>query len=451
MQRNDMSKIRIKVKSRPHATFGRKKQISGPGALMAICSVAIFAILYFLVQTDHPDETAEAALPPLELTITAPGNLFDESAMSQPPETKTASVKPGQTLASLLGGHLSLADIQELAKSSRDFRFRDLQAGNPYRLRTRDGEFEFFEYRISPLEKLLIYTDQGEYRLRVDSDSYDTRTAVTAGTIENSLFDTVKAIGEDPELAVEVADIFAWDIDFCRDLRKGDVFSAVVEKRYLKDKFMGYGRVLATTFVNQGVTHQAFYFETKNGKGGYYDANGQAARKAFLRAPLSFRRISSGFTHRRLHPILKVPKPHLGIDYAAPAGTPVWSVGDGVVIEVKRNKAAGNYVVVRHSNAYVTRYNHLSRYATGLRKGKTLTQGQVLGYVGSTGYATGPHLDFRMYLNGKPINALKNDGMYADPVPASQMAAFKRTISPYLAALDAKTPVALVQLGEGKQ
>ncbi len=431
-----MKNIRIKVKPRPVAGYRRKKSFCGPGAVMAVCSIALAALLYFLIQSDQPEETAEAACPPLELALAAPDDLFDACNMSQPPQTEKGEIKPGQTLASLLVRYLTPADIHDLSSSSKDFRFRDLQAGNPYRIRTRDGEFEFFEYVISPAEKLLIYADKGEYRLRVDSMSYDVRVAQASGTIESSLFEAVSAIGEEPELAVEVADIFAWDIDFCRDLRKGDSFKAVVEKRYLKDKFMGYGRVTAAQFVNQGETRRAFYFVTKNGKGSYYDENGQAARKAFLRAPLSFRRISSGFTHNRLHPILKVPKPHLGIDYAAPSGTPVWTVGDGVIVEASRNHAAGNYVVVRHSGAYATRYNHLRAFAKGVRKGATLTQGQVLGYVGSTGYATGPHLDFRMYLNGKPINALKNNGMYADPVPASEMAAFKRTISPYLAMLD---------------
>ncbi len=435
-----MNPFRRKPTFCPPATSGNAKRLAGAGLASLLFVAAGLAALLFMIRNDKPaPDTANPAPPHTVLSAAPPEDLFDESAMSAKPRTLKGKIKPGQTMASLLGGVLTRAKINELAKQS-SFPFTAIRAGRPYLLKTLDNAFEYFEYHISPLKKLVIYPENGECEVRVDAQEYDVKTAAVAGTIDSSLFATVHAMGESDELAQEVADIFAWDIDFCRDLRKGDAFKAVVEKRYLKGKFAGYGRVFAAEFVNQGEKHQAFYF--KNGKegGGYYDAEGRSAKKAFLRAPLSFRRISSGFTHSRLHPILRVRKPHLGIDYAAPTGTPVWTVGDGTVVKKGYNKAAGNFVVLRHSRTYSTRYNHLSRYARGLKTGKKYEQGQVIGYVGATGYATGPHLDFRMYRNGKAINSLKNANIRKEPVPGNKLAVYKRHIAPYLDRLDAALP-----------
>ncbi len=408
---------------------GRARLLAG-AVLAAVCLLGAV----FLFSPSGPDPEDAFCPPEDRLAMATPDDLFEADAACGPAEEVVeAEVSPGDTITALLGRHIDPDEIKRLARESREFRFSRIQAGQPYRIATRDGEFVSFEYLISPLERLVIRAERGEYLVSVEAEPQSFRVEVAAGTIDQNLFAAVKDAGEDPDLAVALADIFAWDIDFCKDLRKGDGFTVAVEKRYAGDTFTGYGRILAAEFTNQGKTSRAFYFAEKKGRGGYFDEKGQALRKAFLRAPLSFRRISSGFSHSRLHPILHVRRPHLGVDYAAPEGTPVWSVGGGVVVEKGYNHAAGNFVTIRHSQTYTTRYNHLSRFAKALAKGKSVRQGEVIGYVGATGYATGPHLDFRMYRNGQAINVLENPKIMADPMPAAQMAAFKAKVGPLLA------------------
>lgn len=403
-------------------------------ALFAACVIGAFSLVVSAMFQGDPEDAV--FLPEDRFTGISPSGLFEpEAACGPTEEVQEATVAAGDTMAAILGKYLSAADIETLSRESREFRLSRIQAGQPYRLTTRDGEFVSFEYVISPVERLVIRSERGEYLIDIEAEPQQFRVETASGTIGQNLFEAVKKSGEDAELAVNLADIFAWDIDFCKDLRQGDTFTVVVEKRYAGETLVGYGRILAAEFTNQGKTSRAFHFAGTSGKGGYFDEKGQALRKAFLRAPLSFRRISSGFTHSRLHPILKVPKPHLGIDYAAPAGTPVWSVGDGVVVEKGYNHAAGNFVTVRHNQTYTTRYNHFSGFAKGIAKGKTVHQGEVIGYVGSTGYATGPHLDFRMYKSGQAINVLENPKITADPIPAGRMAAFRAQVEPLLAML----------------
>ncbi|WP_218108823.1 peptidoglycan DD-metalloendopeptidase family protein [Desulfolutivibrio sulfodismutans] len=428
-----------------HPVFRRFFSMPRMGAaLFATCVIGAFFFVVAAMQQDPED----ASCPPTELfTKISPDGLFEPDASCGPTEQVTEGViAPGDTMAAILGRHIDPADLKRLSKESREFRLSRIQAGQSYRITTRDGEFVSFEYVISPVERLVIRAERGEYLIDIEAEPQHFRAEAASGTIEQNLFEAVKKAGEDAELAVSLADIFAWDIDFCKDLRRGDTFKVVVEKRYAGDVFLGYGRILAAEFTNQGKTSRAFHFAEKSGKGGYFDEKGQALRKAFLRAPLSFRRISSGFTHSRLHPILHVRKPHLGVDYAAPAGTPVWSVGNGVVVEKGYNHAAGNYVTVKHNQTYTTRYNHFSGFAKGIAKGKAVRQGDVIGYVGSTGYATGPHLDFRMYKNGQAINILENPKITADPVPAGKMAAFKAQVEPLLAMMqDAAKPKSVAQ------
>ncbi len=206
-------------------------------------------------------------------------------------------------------------------------------------------------------------------------------------------------------LALELSEIFAWDIDFTTDLRKGDTYRLVVEELWHNGEFRKHGRILAAEFSNNGVTHQAYFHEHK-GKPGYYDPKGKSMRRAFLKAPLSYRRISSGYGNRR-HPITKRYQTHKAVDYAAPRGTPVSAVGDGTVVHAGYKGPNGNLVIIRHPNGYKTYYLHLHKIARGVRRGRKVTQGQVIGTVGSTGRATGPHLDFRIKKGKRFINPLK--------------------------------------------
>ncbi|GHT41101.1 hypothetical protein AGMMS49921_03630 [Endomicrobiia bacterium] len=206
-------------------------------------------------------------------------------------------------------------------------------------------------------------------------------------------------------IILSFADIFAWQIDFLADTRQGDTFSILYEvKRVNKTNELLTSNIIAAQYKTASKTYKAFYFKTKNGTSGYFDETGKSLKSAFLKAPLQFRRVSSHFSTGRMHPILKCIRPHLGIDYAAPIGTPVSSVGDGIVVKAGGNRGFGNLVVIKHPNGYETYYGHLSKYGKGIKEGTRVKQEQVIGYVGMTGLATGPHLDFRIKLNGNFFN-----------------------------------------------
>lgn len=237
------------------------------------------------------------------------------------------------------------------------------------------------------------------------------------GVIDSSLFGAIDNIGGSPELAVRLADIFQWDIDFLRDIRKGDTFVALVEQRSVEGQFYGYGTIYGARFENAGKEINAVAFAGADGKVGYYDLDGAPMKKQFLRSPLKFSRITSNFSTSRFHPVHKRNMPHYGVDYGAPTGTPAHATANGTVTFVGRNGGAGNMVRLRHSNGYETNYLHLSRFAKGVRKGSRVSQGQVVGYVGSTGWSTGPHLDYRVKKNGSWINPLRISSPPADPLP----------------------------------
>lgn len=352
-------------------------------------------------------------------------NLFERTDEDPAEDVLAGVVSSGQTLAGILDGYIDPARLASL-DAPGNFSLARIQSGQPYRLTLRGSDLVSFEYEISPTEILVIEDEEGKLAARVETRQCEIRQTVMAGSVASSLFAAVEEAGGTAETAVALADVFSCDIDFCRDVQPGDSFRAVVEERYVEGRFAGLGRILAARFVNQGTPHEGFGRLGENGRLEYFDQDGRPLRKAFLRAPLSFLRITSRYAKSRLHPILKVRKPHFGVDYAAPAGTPVWSVGAGVVVERGRNPAAGNYVSVRHDKTYVTRYNHLSRFAKNIAKGASVEQGQIIGYVGSTGYATGPHLDYRIYKDGRPINALANEKMTATPLAAAKMPAFRR-------------------------
>jgi len=256
------------------------------------------------------------------------------------------------------------------------------------------------------------------------------------GTVERSLFEAVAAVGEAPELAVRLAEIFQWDIDFFRDLRRGDRFVMVVERETVEGRLYRYGRIYAARFVNAGRTLDAILYRGPDGREGYYDPGGRPLRKQFLKAPLRFTRISSRFSLSRVHPLHRRRMPHYGVDYAAPVGTPVHATADGVVTYVGRRRAEGRMVRIRHPNGYETYYLHLSRFARGIRRGVRVRQGQVIGYVGATGWATGPHLDYRIRHRGRWLNPLRLASPPARPLDSERRERFRRHAAAVEALLD---------------
>jgi murein DD-endopeptidase MepM/ murein hydrolase activator NlpD len=260
------------------------------------------------------------------------------------------------------------------------------------------------------------------------------------GEVVSSLFGAVEDAGARPELAVEMAQVFQWDIDFFRDVRAGDRFVAVVDYQTVDDEFFGYGTLFATRYVNDGRSYDAVVYPDDDGRLGYYDLEGRALRKQFLRSPLEFSRITSRFSMSRFHPVLKRRLPHYGVDYGAPVGTPVRVTADGTVTFLGRNGGAGRMIRVRHPNGYVTHYLHLSRYASGIRKGSRVVQGQVIGYVGSSGLSTGPHLDYRVQQNGRWINPLTISSPPTKPLDASRLQRYLAHALAILELLEGREP-----------
>lgn len=293
-------------------------------------------------------------------------------------------------------------------------------------------------YEIDFTSKLVLKPDADGYAASIQKIPLQVELKTVAQTIERSLYEDGVQAGLSAQKIMELTDIFSWDIDFFVDLRKGDSFTILFEEKVSNGEKVVEGKILAAAIENSGTVHRAFYYEVVRGKGGYYDEKGRSLRKQFLKSPLRYSRISSGFTRRRFHPILKKYRPHYGIDYAAPTGTPVEAIADGTVIFVGRKADYGKHIRIRHNNRYVSYYGHLSRYARGIRRGGRVGQGQVIGRVGATGLATGPHLDFRMTKNGRFINPLRIKNPVAKSVPGKQRADFQKFVKSSLAQLSGK-------------
>lgn len=258
-----------------------------------------------------------------------------------------------------------------------------------------------------------------------------------AGVVEESLLDDVVARGEAPELVAAFAEVFAWDFDFASQSRAGDTFAMLYEKRYEGGGFAGYGRVLAGHYQTGEQRRLALYFEDQTGHGDYYGPGGLSVRRHFLRAPLEYTRISSRYTRSRLHPILGIWRPHYGVDYAAPTGTPVWAVADGEIVFRGWKGGFGRLVELRHRDGYVSFYGHLSGFAAGQRTGQQVSQKDVIGYVGSTGLSTGPHLDYRLQRHGRFVDPLQVRLAEGRPIPRTERWRFEVQKAERLARLDA--------------
>jgi murein DD-endopeptidase MepM/ murein hydrolase activator NlpD len=315
-----------------------------------------------------------------------------------------------------------------------------LRAGQPLVMLLEGEKLVGLEYEIDANERLVVDLQGESPEIRKEPIPYEVRQETIAGTIDGSLWNSMQALGENPALIVRLANLFSWDIDFHREIQPGDSFQLIVDKRFRDGKFAGYGDIHAASFTNAGTTYYAFHYTTSNGKSGYYDARGRSLRKDFLRAPLPFLRVSSGYSMSRMHPILGYRRPHRGVDYAAPKGTPIFAVADGTIVGRGYNRSQGNFIILRHSGGMETIYNHMSRFNSKYRKGSRVKQGAVIGYVGSTGYATGPHLDFRMRIGKKYINPQeyyrKHKATPSTVLSAKEMSRFRRYIATWQAELN---------------
>lgn len=394
-------------------------------------------------ETSLPPDTA---VPGAEMSAQAPSTGLIEEA--QPggalgDEVVKGTVEKGDTISKILENTGSEGIYQYISAARQVFSMRSFREGQPYVIVTdsASGRVKRFEYEIDSRRRLVVEGVE-EPVARVEAIEYVTLLNTVEATISDNLFQAVADVGESPQMALQLADLFGAEINFIRDLQEGDSFSVLVEKRYREGEYKGYGRVLAAHFTNKGKTFEAYLFRDGSGRAQYYNRKGENLRKTLLQAPLAFTRVTSRFTSSRKHPILGYSRPHMGVDYGAPTGTPVKAVGEGVVTKRSWGGGYGNQIIIKHVAGLESMYSHLSGYARSLRQGQRVRQGQVIGFVGSTGLSTGPHLDFRLRQNGKFINPTKAINPRGAPVSSRRMAAFEKVVAEELAYLKGRKPLA---------
>jgi murein DD-endopeptidase MepM/ murein hydrolase activator NlpD len=336
------------------------------------------------------------------------------------------TIKRNQFLGEILSEYqVTEQQIHELSiKSKSIYDVRKLEARKKYTLLcTRDSlpKAEYFIYEPSTID-FVVYKLKDSIEVSFNQKKIDTVITAVAGTIESSLWVAMTDAGTDPLLIHSLSEVFAWQVDFYRIL-KGDRFKVIYEQLFVDEEEAGIGKILGAYFDHHEEDYYAVYFDQGSGIS-YFDEKGQSLQKQFLRSPLRYKRISSRYTRRRYHPVLKRYKSHLGTDYAAPTGTPIRTVGDGIVEEARYSQYNGRYVKIRHNSVYSTQYLHMSKFGSGIKKGVKVTQGQVIGYVGSTGLANGPHLCFRFWKNGHQVDALKVKLPPSEPVAEDMKAAY---------------------------
>ena len=353
-------------------------------------------------------------------------------------ERVAGRVPPGATFADLLETHgVEPAKAEVVAAAVEPvFSSRRMRAHQPYEIeRTQDGFVRELVYRIDADRFLKAASPDPAAPYAVEIASYRKERGLVAirGEIDrdhSSLIAAVTGAGEDVSLAIALADVFAGDIDFNHDVQPGDHFEVVFEQVLREGARVGYGDVVAATFSNDGRTYTAFRYQPPGGKPGYYDAQGRSLHRFFLASPLKFEpRVTSSFSYRRLHPVLRIRRPHLGVDFGAARGAPVVAIADGTVVGARYMGGGGKTVVLRHASGYESRYLHLSSFGKGLRRGARVQQGQIIGRVGSTGLSTGAHLHYELKRNGSHVNPVAEHKKHppGEPVPLAFRAAFETT------------------------
>ena len=365
---------------------------------------------------------------------------------------QTVKVKRGDNL-SIIFSRLSISpqalhNILALGDDTRTL--KHLLPGQTIKVAlSGDSQLLGLKYEIDPVRSLRVWQTGGDrFKSSLTERPVEHRIAHTSGVITSSLFEAAQQAGLSDRLTMELAGIFGWDIDFALDIRDGDRFSVIYDDLYLDGKRLRHGDILAAEFVNNGTSYRAIRYTDTRGHTDYYSPDGKSMRKAFLRTPVAFTRISSYFTKARYHPILHRIRAHKGVDYAAPIGTPVKATGDGKVIFVGRRGGYGNAIVLQHGARYSTLYGHLSRFAHGLHRGNHVRQGQIIGYVGMTGLATGPHLHYEFRINGVHHNPLTVHFPDAAPLPARYKQDFLIASRRFLAQLDAMEVASSVALND---
>ena len=371
-----------------------------------------------------------------EHPIVNPGGAEDVFLILDSLDCKEGKVRNGQFFSPLLTSlGMTANEAYNLTQScAQVFDVRALRVGNSYRAYYADSSLQYLIYDRDRASQV-IFRCQPPYEAWVSEKPVTVERRYADVTIENSLWVDMTDAGVSPNLILSLSDIYAWTVDFF-GLQKGDRFRVLYDEKMCDGEVLSVDTVRYAVFSHGSADLPSIMFDQKDGGNIYWNEKGESMRKAFLKAPLKFSRISSGFSYARRHPVTKKVRPHTGVDYAAPTGTPVMSIGDGVVTSVKYEGAGGKTVRIRHNSVYSTAYLHLSKYGKGIAPGKRVQQGQVIGYVGSTGRSTGPHLDFRVWKNGTPINPLKMDSPPSEPLKDKNKEDFERICEKYKAQID---------------
>ena len=414
-------------------------------SLMGAALIGIAAIAFVLITEDDVSKRVQDEVQNFKSGVfQAPqeeyGIELDDFAVC------TDIIQPNQNLGEILSENgLPYAAIHELAEKSKDiFDVRKIRAGKSYCImRSTDSteQVQYFIYEQDPIN-YIVYDMRDSLDIYRGQKEVVSKPGSAAGTIYNSLWQTMTENNIDPEMAVRLSEIYAWSVDFYR-IQKGDQFKVLYEEKFVEGERVGIGEIEGAWFQHRDRDYYAIHYTQDDTIYDYFDQDANSLRKAFLKAPLQFRRVSSRFNRKRFHPILKKRRPHLGTDYAAATGTPIWSIGNGVVVKAKYSRGGGNHVEIRHNGTYTTRYLHMSKFGEGIRAGATVSQGQVIGYVGSTGLATGPHLHFEMIKNGAHVDAMQEEIPPGDPVSEECMASYMQVRDQIVERLDAvQIPVA---------
>lgn len=387
----------------------------------ALAVLALAALAGTLAWTFGPPRAPQ----PAPEAVAAP--VPESPAPAPTRSTETVEIRRGDSVvAALRRRDVAASPAHEISQALREAgaRMRQVRPGARLEL-ARDGEGRLLAVAYAPTPWLRFVAEAEGHRWqgRREDTEPDLRVEVRQARIENSLWDAVQSGALSAQLLLDLVGVFESEFDFNADAQPGDRVRLLVEARYADGAWVDHGRILAAEYIGNGRKLTAVGFEV-DGRFAYYDPAGRSLKKMFLRSPLEFTRISSGFTHRRLHPVLGGVRPHLAIDYAAPTGTPVWAVAEGVVRFAGFRGGNGIQVQLRHRAGFETYYNHLSRVARGIRPGVRVAQKQVIGYVGSTGLSTGPHLDYRVAHNGTFVNPLQEKFLPGEPMPEAQRAAY---------------------------
>lgn len=362
---------------------------------------------------------------------------------------ETLKVKSGDSFSSLMerAGFSTQAWYEVVNLGSPTKALTQLRVGDSLKVVKDKDRVAALDYQLNVESTLQVRRENGALVVKTHNTPIERRTVSAVGTIESAFYSAAQKAKLPDNIIMELADLFAWDINFALDIRYGDSFSVLYEEKYQNDKKIGTGNILAAEFVNKGKSYRTVRYSDANGKTNYYTPDGRSMRRAFLRSPVHFTRISSRFNPNRLHPIFKTKRPHRGVDYAAPRGTPIMSSGDGVITFAGTKTGYGKTVIIKHGERYSTLYAHMNSLGKGMRRGKRVKQGQTIGTVGSTGWATGPHLHYEFRVDGAHRNPLTVKLPLAEPIKSRFRADFEAHAAPMMAWLDAlsQTQVALNQ------